>query len=273
MSLKARIRSYAKERNMSAQVALQNFIFECFLERLSKSTYKDYFVLKGGLLIASVIGNANRSTMDLDGTIINYPISEESIEKFINEVCEIALEDGLRFNLIDIEHIREDNQYGGFRVKLQSSFDSIVTPMHIDLTTGDVITPNKIEYGYKKEFSDGSINIFAYNLETVLAEKFETIIRRGVFNTRPKDYYDIYILQKMEKINEEIFIEATKRTAKNRDSLQIFNDIAEQVKSISESGNLKKHWERYRKSYYYAKEIEYEEVIQKLEKLSELFYS
>jgi predicted nucleotidyltransferase component of viral defense system len=145
--------------------------------------------------------------------------------------------------------------------------------MHIDLTTGDVLTPDKIEYGYKKEFSDGSINIFAYNLETILAEKFETIIRRGVFNTRPKDYYDIYILQEMERINKEIFIEATKRTAKNRDSLQIFNDIAEQVKSISESSNLKKHWERYRKSYYYAKEIEYEEVIKKLEQLSELFYS
>ncbi len=114
--------------------------------------------------------------MYINGTIINYPISEQSIEKFIKEVCEIGLKDGLIFNLLNIEHIREDNLYGGFRVKLESSFDSIVTPMHICLTTGDAITPDKIEYSYKKQFSDGSINIFAYNLETILAEKFETII-------------------------------------------------------------------------------------------------
>jgi len=271
MSLKAKIRNYARERNMSAQVALQNFMFECFLERLSKSRYKEYFILKGGLLIASVIGNANRSTMDMDGTIVNYQISEKSIEKFINKICEIDLEDGLIFNLVNIEQIREDNLYGGFRVKLESKFDSIVTPMHIDITTGDVMTPDKIEYDYKKEFSDGSIKLFAYNLETILAEKFETIITRGVFNTRPKDFYDIYILQEMGNINEEIFIKATKRTAQNRDTLHIFNSLAEQVKLISESSSLKKHWERYKNIYYYAEEIEYEELIRKIEQLSKLF--
>lgn len=170
MSLKAKIRNQARAMNMSAQVVLQNFMFERFLERVSKSDYKDFFVLKGGMLIASVIGIANRSTMDMDATIINYPVTDESITLAINEICSINLDDGVKFKILGTENIRDDDSYGGFRVKINSVFDTIVTPMHIDATTGDVMTPGKIEYGYEKEFSDGKINIFAYNIETVLAK-------------------------------------------------------------------------------------------------------
>ena len=194
MSLKAQIRNMAREKDIYAQVILQNYMFERFLERLSKSNFKDNFILKGGMLIAAIVGIDNRSTMDMDATIKNYPITVDSLTKAITEICNIEINDHVNFTFIGIESIRDDDLYGGYRVSIKASYDTIVTPLSIDITTGDVITPQEILYLFKMIFDQGTIGVWAYNIETVLAEKVETILHRGEFNTRPRDYYDIYIL-------------------------------------------------------------------------------
>lgn len=196
MSLKAKIRNLAKQKDMSAQVVLQNYMFERFLERISKSEYKDKFILKGGMLIAAIVGIDNRATMDMDATIKNYPLNSESLSKVITGICSVALDDDVKFSFLGTEAMREDDAYGGFRASIQADYDTITTPMHIDITTGDVITPKETFYGLKMIFDDGTIGVWAYNIETVLAEKYETILRRGELSTRPRDFYDIYILAK-----------------------------------------------------------------------------
>ena len=193
MSLKAKIRNLARKKDMSAQVVLQNYMFERFLERLSKSKYKDKFILKGGMLIAALVGIDNRATMDMDATIKNYPINVESLTKAINDICSIVIDDDVSFSFSGIEAIRDDEAYGGYRVSITSEYDTITTPMQIDITTGDAITPKEILYVFKMIFEEGSFGVWAYNIETVLAEKVETILRRGELNTRPRDFYDVYI--------------------------------------------------------------------------------
>ena len=188
MSLKAKIRNLAKEKDMSAQVILQNYMFERFLERLSKSDYKDNFILKGGILIASIVGIDNRSTMDMDATIKNYSINIDSITKAITEICNIEISDDVKFYLIGIQSIRDDDIYGGYRAHIKAKYDTIITPISIDITTGDVITPKEISYLFKMIFDKETIRVWAYNIETVLAEKVETILQRGELNTRPRDF-------------------------------------------------------------------------------------
>lgn len=174
MSLKVKIRNLAKKKDMSAQVVLQNYMFERFLERLSKSDYKDKFILKGGMLIAALVGIDNRATMDMDATIKNYPINIDSLIKAISEICSIEIDDDVIFSFIGIESIRDDDAYGGYRVSIRAEYDTIITPMQIDITTGDAITPKEVLYLFKMIFEEGSIGIWAYNIETVLAEKVET---------------------------------------------------------------------------------------------------
>ena len=185
MSLKAKIRNIAKSKNIPAQVILQNYMFERFLNRLSVSEYKEKFVLKGGMLVAALVGIDNRATMDLDTTLKNLPLTPETIEKSLNEIFEIDLNDDVYFKLKGISPIREDDIYGGYRVSLEAIYETIVTPMTIDVSTGDVITPNAVKFDFVGIFDDElTFEVWAYNIETVLAEKIETILRRSVFNTR-----------------------------------------------------------------------------------------
>ena len=179
MSLKAKIRNLAKQKDMSAQVVLQNYMFERFLERLSKSEYKDKFILKGGMLIAAIVGIDNRATMDMDATIKNYPLNIESLSKAITDICTVEIDDNVRFSFVGIEPIREDDDYGGFRVSVQADYDTIITPMQIDITTGDAITPREILYSFNMIFDEGTIGVWAYNIETVLTENYETILIIG----------------------------------------------------------------------------------------------
>ena len=194
MSLKAKIRNLAREKDMSAQVVLQNYMFERFLERLSQSKYQDKFILKGGMLIAALVGIDNRSTMDMDATIKNYPVNIESLTKAITDICGVAIDDDVTFSFSGIDAIRDEDVYGGYRVSIIAEYDTITTPMQIDITTGDAITPKEVLYLFKMIFEEGTFGIWAYNIETVLAEKIETILRRGELNTRPRDFYDVYIL-------------------------------------------------------------------------------
>lgn len=269
MSLKGRINNYAKSRGIAAQVVLQNYMFERFLDRLSNSGYRDKFVIKGGMLIAAIVGLDTRSTMDLDTTLLNYPLTEKTVEETINEICRIDMKDDVSFQLISIKPIRRDDHYGGFCVRIDAVYDMIVTPLSIDISTGDVITPSAIEYEFSGIFDEKvRIRLWGYNIETVLAEKMETILSRGIFNTRPRDFYDIYILVKTQKYSKRIFAEALKASAGHRGSLDHILDVPEILQQISASGELRKSWEKYQKRYLYAREIDYDDIMDVLEEMT-----
>jgi len=269
MSLKAKIRNLAKKKDMSAQVVLQNYMFERFLERLSKSDYNDKFILKGGMLIAALVGIDNRATMDMDATIKNYPINRDSLTKAINEICCVEVDDDVVFSFMGIDSIRDEDAYGGYRVSIQADYDTIITPMQIDITTGDAITPKEVLYLFKMIFEEGTIGVWAYNIETVLAEKVETILRRGELNTRPRDFYDVYILTKTQNFDASVFMEALRKTTEHRETAHIFNDIEKRIEDLQKSDSLKSRWMKYTKDYRYAEDISYDDVINALRMLIE----
>lgn len=268
MSLKAKIRNIAKQKNIPAQVILQNYMFERLLIRLSLSKYKDRFVLKGGILVAAIVGLDNRATMDMDTTLKNLPLTPEVIRNALEEICQISLNDGVVFDIGAISPIREDDIYGGYRVMLIAKFETLLTPLSIDVSTGDAITPHAIQYHFSEIFDDDNFyDLWAYNIETILAEKVETILRRGVFNTRPRDFYDIYILTKTQKFDIEVFNEALKATANHRGTSQQIIDVISILNNIEESPDLNKMWEKYRKQFIYASEIKFESIIEVLRQL------
>lgn len=198
-SIKGKIRSMAEKKNLKSQEVLQIYFFERFLERLSKSKYKNNFVIKGGFLISSLIGIENRTTMDMDTTIKGIALKEEKIKEIVQEIININVDDGIRFEIKDISYIREEDEYENFRISLIANVGKTKNPMKLDLTTGDAITPREIEYTYPCIFSQEDIKIMAYPLETILAEKYETIIRRNITTTRMRDFYDLYTLYKLKK--------------------------------------------------------------------------
>ena len=261
MSLKAKIRNIAKSKNLPAQVILQNYMFERFLNRLSASEYKEKFVLKGGMLVAAVVGIDNRATMDLDTTLKNLPLTPETIEKALNKIFEIDLNDDVSFLLKGISPIREDDIYGGYRVALDAVYETIVTPVTIDVSTGDVITPEAVKYNFTGIFDDElTFEVWAYNIETVLAEKVETILRRSVFNTRPRDFYDVYILITTQSFDNAVFAEALEKTIEHRGTRNQINDFASTMEIVSESADLKRMWDNYQLQFPYAKDISFEEA-------------
>lgn len=261
MSLKAKIRNIAKAKNIPAQVILQNYMFERFLVRLSKSRYKEKFVLKGGMLVAAIVGIDNRATMDLDTTLKNLPITPETIEKALKEIFEINLDDDVKFGLKGISSIREDDIYGGYRVALDAIYETIVTPMTIDVSTGDVITPKAVKFDFTGIFDDElKFELWAYNIETILAEKIETILRRSMFNTRPRDFYDAYILITTQNFERTIFAEALEKTIEHRGTRNQISDFNSTMDVIASSTDLRKMWNNYQKQFAYAKDISFEDT-------------
>lgn len=261
MSLKAKIRNIAKSKNLPAQVILQNYMFERLLNRLSASEYKEKFVLKGGMLVAAIVGIDNRATMDLDTTLKNLPLTPEAIEKALNEIFEIDLNDDVEFKFKGISPIREDDIYGGYRVALDAIYETIVTPMTIDVSTGDVITPNAVKFNFAGIFDDElAFEVWAYNIETVLAEKIETILRRSMFNTRPRDFYDAYILITTQKFDATVFGEALEKTIEHRGTRNQINDFDSTMDVIFESADLQKMWNNYQSQFSYAKDISFEDT-------------
>lgn len=268
MSLKAKIRNIAKQKNIPAQVILQNYMFERLLVRLAKSEYKEKFVLKGGMLVAAIVGLDNRATMDLDTTLKNLPLTPEAIRSALESICSIEMDDDVAFEIGTISPIREDDIYGGYRVMLNTKFDTLVTPLSIDVSTGDAITPNPVSYQFVEIFNDeSSYELWAYNIETVMAEKVETVLRRGVFNTRPRDFYDVYILATTQQFDQRLFEEAMQATAEHRGTYEQIMDKTGIFQNIEESSDLQKMWEKYRKQFAYAKDISYAQIMTVLKEL------
>ena len=262
MSLKAKIRNIAKQKNIPAQVILQNYMFERLLVRLSASEYKEKFVLKGGMLVAAIVGLDNRATMDLDTTLKNLPLTPDAIRSALEQVCAVSFDDGVAFEIGTISPIREDDIYGGYRVMLNAKFDTLLTPLSIDVSTGDAITPHAVQYNFFEIFDDEkSYELWAYNIETVMAEKVETILRRGVFNTRPRDFYDAYILATTQEFDKAVFDDALSATAAHRGTAAQIANVPEILHNIEESPELRSMWEKYRKQFAYAADIEYDQIM------------
>lgn len=264
MQLKSLIRNLSKEKNIQAEIILRNFMLERFLERMSLSIYKDKFILKGGMLIAAMVGIDTRTTMDLDATIKGQAIDKKNIETIINEILEIPIEDNVILKLNDIMEIHEESDYPCFRISINALFDKTKQNIKLDITTGDFITPKEVEYNFKLLFEERFLNVFAYNLETVLAEKFETIIVRSIANTRMRDFYDIYILTLTQDINYSTLNSAIKTTANKRFTSKQLEHYKDVLNIISKNTELRNLWERYRKSYPYSVDITWDMIISKL---------
>ncbi len=227
-------------------------------------------MLKGGVLIASIVGLDIRSTMDLDTTIRNFPLTEEDIEQAIKTMCSISLDDNVTFELKSIKHIRKDDQYGGYCARLDATYDTIITPFSIDISTGDVVTPAPVEHRLSGLFDKNRIiSLWGYNIETVLAEKIETIISRGVFNTRPRDFYDVYVLSTTQQFDEKVFQEALLATSQHRGSQENLQHIKAILHKVTEDLDLQQAWEKYQTVFPYAQNISYKEIMHVLHQMLE----
>ena len=262
MQLKAFVKNKAKESGISAQLVMQNFMMERLLERISLSKYKQNFILKGGFLIAAIVGLDSRATMDMDATVKGFDLSHESLQEIFEEICKVAAEDNISFDFQRTTDIREGDIYPGFRIHLTANYPPLTVPLVVDVTTGDKITPREIEYSYRLMFDDRSISVMAYNLETILAEKLETVLSRNIANTRPRDFYDIYILHALHFDNCDVptLKQALAETTQRRGSVYVLEQYQEIVSNISHSQQMQSFWEKYRKEYNYAKNITFENV-------------
>ncbi|PKM52993.1 MAG: abortive phage infection protein [Firmicutes bacterium HGW-Firmicutes-5] len=262
--LKDWINNRAKREGVIANTLLHSFMMERLLERIAVSDYRDKFILKGGFLIAAMIGIDMRSTMDMDTTIKGISIDQQEIQKVLSEIISIDLEDHVNFNIKGIKSIHDISEYDDFRVSLEANFFTIKVNLKIDITTGDVIIPAEVDYAYKLMFEEREISIKAYNLNTILAEKIESILVRNISNTRARDYYDLYILIKLNHsiLDRDELKDAIRKKAEERDSTKYVDDYVVYLDSISESQELRKIWNDYSKKYPYAENIEFDQIIE-----------
>lgn len=269
--LKGKIKSFSEKNNLKAQEVLQMYFFERFLTRLEKSKYRANFIIKGGFLISSIIGIQNRTTMDIDTTIKGLPVKEEIIKEIILEILNIEVNDGIEFVLGKIENIREISEYENYRLHLTANFEKIKNPLKIDITTGDVIIPSEIEYSYETIFKE-KLNILAYSLETLIAEKYETIIKRNITTTRLRDFYDIYMIFKLknDKINVNNLKQAIRETAKNRNSTEEILESKEILEDIKNDEYLNKQWNIYKNENKYVDNIQFSEILKLLNKIADI---
>lgn len=274
MSFKAIINNMAKENNVAAQSVLQTYMLERLLERISISKYKDNFILKGGMLISAMLGIDSRTTMDMDTTIKGLPLTKDNITNIMDEICNIEIDDNVTLKINKVELIREDDDYGGYRITFEAKYNNeMPVIMKIDITTGDKITYKEIEYSFTLMLEDRKIQIWSYNVETIIAEKFEAIVKRGVLSTRIRDYYDVYMLIDTQNkiIDKKTLKDAITLTAQHRGTNEIIKDWKKIVEKIANDSKMRQQWKRYQKDNFYAEEIEYKDLINAISKVGEIF--
>ncbi len=262
MQLKAYIKKMSAEKNISAQLVMQNYMLERLLERISVSKYQPNLILKGGFLISAIVGLDTRATMDLDTTIKGFDVTHDAVRRIFEEICAISLDDDVKFEVLNTSDIREGDDYPGIRVSLRANYPPLAVPLSVDVTTGDKITPREIEYTFKLLFDDRMIKIMAYNLETVLAEKLETVLARGIANTRPRDFYDIYILYEIRghECDKMVLKNALAETASKRRSSPILSNYKVVMETIASSEQLKGFWRKYQADFDYAQDIDFANI-------------
>lgn len=262
--VKGRIKNVAKETKADARTLMRIYMMERFLERVSISQYKDIFIIKGGILVTAMVGVALRSTMDIDTSIKNQNLSIEDAKCIVNEIKGIDLGDGVSFEISEISNIMDEMEYPGVRLTMNAVMGKLITPMKIDISTGDVITPSAVEFQYKLLLDDRTISLLSYNLETILAEKLQTVLVRGLLNTRMRDFYDIKMLLSIysQNINYEILKSAFDATCKKRSTENLKNEASRIILVIRNDKKLLSLWESYQKKYSYASDISYKDIIE-----------
>ena len=266
--LKDLIRNLSKEVGIEAHVLIRKYMMERFLERVSSSKYNGSFILKGGMLVAAFVGVEARATMDIDTTIKGIPVTMVDMERTITEISNIDLDDNVKFRIKKVSEIMDEAEYSGIRFSMDAVLDGAVIPLKIDISTGDVITPREIAYSYKLMFEDRTIPIMTYPIETVSAEKLETVISRSITNTRMRDFYDIHILLKSQNINADILALALERTAKKRGNFNLLENAESVLKIVKSDENMKRLWNIYQKKFKYAGKYTWDEVIHSVRELS-----
>ena len=267
--IKGRIKSVAKQNNADARTLMRIYMMERFLERLAQSEYRDNFIIKGGILVTAMIGVAHRSTMDIDTSMKNLNLSAEDALRVVNQVKDIDLDDGVSFEVKDVSNIMDEMEYPGIRVTMNANVGRLITPLKIDISTGDMITPRAIEFNYDLLLEDRSISLWSYNLETILAEKLQTVLARGILNTRMRDFYDIRMLLDTyeDKVNKAVLKDAFAATCKKRGTDHLQEQAEEIIKIIEADEQLQVLWRAYQKKYSYAADIDYASVISGVRKL------
>ena len=267
--IKGRIKSVAKQNNADARTLMRIYMMERFLERLAQSEYRDNFIIKGGILVTAMIGVAHRSTMDIDTSMKNLNLSAEDALRVVNQVKDIDLDDGVSFEVKDVSNIMDEMEYPGIRVTMNANVGRLITPLKIDISTGDVITPRAIQFNYDLLLENRSISLWSYNLETILAEKLQTVLARGILNTRMRDFYDIRMLLDTyeDKVNKAVLKDAFAATCKKRGTDHLQEQAEDIIKIIDADEQLQVLWRAYQKKYSYAAEIDYASVISGVRKL------
>lgn len=253
----------AKESGLTQLELYQRFMFERILERISVSKYNENFILKGGLLLSAMLGINSRSTRDMDISIKGIDVSQENILEILNEILSIDINDKVKFDVVNITDIRADDEYGGNKYHIVGKLENLKVALEIDISTGDEITPNELNFEYISIFENKKIYIDTYNIETTLAEKIETILRRGKYNTRMKDYYDVYffLMKLRNDIDLEIFKQALNNTLRKREAFDYYNDYKQILYLIAEDDRIINYWNTYKKKNKYAENIEFKEIV------------
>lgn len=268
-SLMDESRNLAVSCNITVNEVLQNYMFERILERLSVSKYKNNFILKGGLLLSSIMGIDTRTTMDMDTCIKGIDLTDEQLYEVLQEILNIDVNDGVKFEIRNSKPIREEDDYGGLKYNLLAIFDNLRVNLSIDIATGDLITPREIEYDYKMIFENRNLKIMTYNIESIIAEKFQTVINRGILNSRMKDYYDLYYLITYKEFSKENLKNAIIKTFNKRDT--DIKNINKVIDEIEKSEFVKELWTSYSEKYQYAKCLEFKKVINSIKRIEKIF--
>ena len=264
--LKDKVRNISRGDNEVAKALIRIFMMERFLERVSLSKYKNNFILKGGMLVASIVGVDMRATMDIDTTVKALPLNEVDAERIITEICEIRLDDGVSFKITSVTNIMTDFEYPGIRMMLEATLDRMRQPIKLDISTDDIITPAAVEYEYKLMFEDRTISLLSYNMETLLAEKMQTIITRGLANTRMRDFYDVCGIARVngDKIDYSLLVEAFEATCKKRETVFSKLEIEDTLSKIENDKRLAEMWEQFRKKNFFVGDLQWREVLQEV---------
>ena len=269
------INKKSKGNNNLAHHFHQMFFFEHVLMRLEKSKYRNNIILKGGVLLSSIIGEDLRTTKDIDATLKSLPLNVDIIRNIVEEILTIDIDDNVNFEIVSIKDIRLENEYGGFKINVKGSFDKIRTNFFIEITTGDIITPREIKYKYNSIFEDKKINIMAYTIETIIAEKFESIISKNITTTRAKDFYDLYMLmnKNVKEINKKNLVKAIEKTFNKRDTEFNTDNFKEIIELLIESNALKKVYTDYQEKLEYSKQVKFDDTIKAIKDIIDILES
>ena len=266
--LKAKVRNLSGGDSQKAQTLIRNFMMERFLERIALSQYRNSFILKDGMLVAAIVGLDTRATMDIDTTVKSLTLSKDNIIKIVEDIIAVEIPDGVQFRIAKVTDIMEEHDYPGIRVMLEATLDKLRQAVKIDISTGDIITPGAVEYSYSLMFEDRSISMWTYNLETLLAEKLETIMARGTANTRMRDFYDIYTISRQEGFNKEVLKSAFLATSTKRNTTRQIPDIKNIIAKVASDDTMASQWENFRKESFFVGELSWNDVIESVKVLA-----